>query len=197
MRLDVRFSERPLENLWCEAVVALVFQRKFLTMGLLSGLDAKLGGLLGRLEKSAFWSGQREEDLLVASQGRVKAEKVLLCGLGAVSECGPSCMAEQVERVAGVLDRMHVSDLAIHVPMLEGEETDYPVHLEEAVRRLASPYIEAHGETPDFLLKAVFSIERFFSGPLQPVAERLRSRFEPEFEISVVIEREKREAVGG
>ena len=196
MRLDLRFSERPPDSLWCEAVVVFVFQRRFLTLGLLSGLDAKMGGLLGRLEKAGFWTGTLQEDLLLASQGGVKAEKILLCGLGPSAGCEFPCVAGQVERVGEVLEKMHLSDLAVHIPMLEGEETDYSSHLEQSAERLAAPFLRAHHGSPDYLLKVVFSMERIFDGSLFPVAERLRDRFGREFDISVVIERDRWDAAG-
>lgn len=196
MKLDLRFSERPLEDLWCEAVVAFVFQRTFLMKGGLSGLDAKLGGMLGRLEQSGFWSARRGEDLLVASQGRIKADKVLLCGLGSAAEGGSSCLPEQAERVGGVLERLRVRDFAVHIPLLEGEETGYPEQLEAATRNLAAPYARSFLEAADPVLKVVFSIERFFLGSLAPLTGKLRTRLEPGFDLSVVVERESREAMG-
>ena len=196
LRLDFRFSERPLEDLWCEAVVALVFQRKFMTMGALSGLDAKLGGLLARLEAGRFWKGAREEDLLIASQGMIKAEKVLLSGLGPERECDPGDMIRQVERVGRVLKGIHVNDFAVHIPILNGTESDYPEHLEASVHRLTAPYLGDSGAVPEDTLKIVFSIERFFSGSLLQVADRLRDRYAGRYDVSVVIEREKRQAMG-
>ena len=40
MKLDLRFSERPIEDFLCEAVAALVFQKPRVTEGVLSGLNA-------------------------------------------------------------------------------------------------------------------------------------------------------------
>jgi hypothetical protein len=191
MRLDFRFSGRPPDSLWCEAVVVFVFQRKFLTLGLLSGLDAKMGGLLGRLENAGFWTGTFQEDLLLASQGRIRAEKVLLCGLGPSTGCEFPCIAAEVERAGEVLAKMHVSDLAVHIPMLEGEEADYPNHLVQSAERLSAPFLQTHRESSDFLLKVVFSMERFHSTPLSQAADRLRDRFRREFDVSVLVEGDK------
>jgi len=196
MRLDFRFSERPLENLWCEAVVAFVFRKVFLTRGMLSELDAKMGGFLGRLEKAGFWTAARGERLLVASEGRIKAEKLLLCGMGDGSDREASVLPEETAGVGRVLLAMQVSDFAVHLPMREGEETDYPARLEATVESLAAPYMEAWSDFPGRELKVVFSIERFFSDALHPVADRLRGRFGSDYDLSVVIERERSRAVG-
>ncbi len=169
-----------------------VFQRKFLTLGPLSGLDSKMGGLLTRLEKAGFWTGKLQEDLLLASQGMLKAEKVLLCGLGPATGCAFPFVAGEVERAGEVLEKMGVSDLAVHIPVLEGEETDYPNQLEQSAERVVAPFLREYCESPYYLLKVVFSMERFYADLLSPVADRLRDRFGREFDVSVVIERDKR-----
>ena len=197
MRLDFRFSERPLEDLWCEAVVALAFQRRFMAMGVLSGLDAKLGGILGRIQAAGFWTGGPGEDVLIASQGMIKAEKVLLCGLGPVKECDAKGMIRQVERVGRVLKGLRVTDFAVHIPIMDGAEAEHPGHLEASVHSLSVPYIQEPGGVPGGQLKIVFPVERFFSSSLIPVADRLRAAYAADFDVSVVIEGEKREAVGG
>lgn len=196
MKLDIRFSERALEDLWCEAVVGFVFQRTYLTKGVLSGLDGKLGGLLGRLERSGFWTARQGEDLLVASEGRIKAAKVLLSGLGPEAECGADGLYDQVKRVGTVLDRMHLRDFAVHIPMREGGEDAYPAQLEASIRNLVDAHLHGSMESADPVLKVVFSIERFYHVSLEPLGDRLRDRFGRIFDLSVVIEREKRAAIG-
>lgn len=196
MKLDLRFSERALEDLWCDAVVALVFQRRFLIPGALAGLDGKLGGFLGRLEERRIWTGAHGEDLLVASQGMIKAGKVLLWGLGPSLDCDFACMAHRVEEAGMALAKMHVQDLGIHVPMLEGRESEYPSHLETAVRRLVAPYLREYRQDSEYRLKAVFSLERFMRGPVLPAAESIREGFGPDIEVSVVFERERKSGIG-
>jgi len=195
MKLDLRFSERPLQDLWCEAVVALVFQRKFLTLGFLAGLDGKLGGLLGRLEKQQIWTGAERENLLVASQGMIKAEKVLLWGLGPGPDCDPACLAGRVEEAGTALMKMHVQDFGIHIPTMEGREGEYPSHLETAVHHLVAPYLRAYRKDAEFRLKVVFSLERFLTGAMLPAVESIREGFGPEVEVSVVLERERKNAI--
>ena len=196
MKLDLRFSERTLEDLWCEALVALVFQRKFLTPGVMNGLDGKLGGFLGRLEERKIWTGAHGENLLVASQGMIKAGKVLLWGLGSSLDCDLACLAGRVEEAGVALVKMHIQDFGIHVPMLEGREGEYPAHLETVVGRLVDPYLQAHRRDPGYRLKIVFSLDRFQTGPMLPAVESLRKSLGTEIEVSVVLERERKNAIG-
>ena len=81
MKLDLRFSDRPLESLWCQAVAALVFRGPDLTEGALFGLNEKMAGFLSDLQERGFWTGRRGESILVASQDAIRAEKILLKGL--------------------------------------------------------------------------------------------------------------------
>ena len=82
MRLDLRFVARPLEDIWCPILVALAFEDPGDNPGGIGGLDARTGGYLSRLRRQGFWTGAESETLLVASRGMVKAEKILLKGLG-------------------------------------------------------------------------------------------------------------------
>ncbi len=197
MRLDLRFSERPVESLWCQAVVAFVPRRTFLTQeGVPAALDAKTGGFLARLEEQGFWTGAYGEDLLIASQGMIKADKILLAGLGPPDTCDPEIVTARAARVGSTLMKLRVQDMGVHVPVIEGREEDYAECLEGSVRAVMEPYLVERGEDPEFLLKAVFTVDRFFWGRVVPAADRLRAELEPKADLSVVVEREKREAVG-
>jgi hypothetical protein len=116
--------------------------------------------------------------------------------MGDGSDRGASVLPEETAGVGRVLLAMQVSDFAVHLPMREGEETDYPARLEATVESLAAPYLEAWSDFPERELKVVFSIERYFSGGLLPLADRLRGRFGSDYDLSVVIERERSRAVG-
>lgn len=196
MKLDLRFSERPLEELWCEAVVSLVFQRRFLTHGILAGLDDKLSGFLRTLEERGLWTGTYGENLLVASQGMIKAEKVLLCGLGPAADGDPAGLAGRVEEAGVALLKMRIRDFGIHIPVMEGWESEYPNQLESAVRRIVDPYLQTHRQDEEYRLKIVFSLERFIMGSMLPVAQRIREGVDPDMEVSVVLEQERKNAIG-
>jgi hypothetical protein len=82
MRLDLRFSTRPLEDLWCQAVAVLVFQGPSMEKGVLSGLNKKMSGFLTNLVEKGLWTGETGENFLLATQNMIKAEKVVLHGMG-------------------------------------------------------------------------------------------------------------------
>lgn len=187
MRLDLRFSNRPIEDLWCQALLALVLQRPGLVRGRLSGLNEKMTGFLTHLEESGFWTAKKGETLLLASQNRIKADKVLLKGLGGRDEYNTPLMGDQVREASAIFDRIDVREFGIHIPMVEGFEEEYPAQLDLASRQMVSPFLENHQKEPDFLLKVIFSVEKCTTDILNPVAARLREYFLPLLEFSIVI----------
>jgi hypothetical protein len=188
MRLDFLFSERPPESLRCEALVFFVFNGRPLSNGPLARLDRRSGGLLGRLRKAGFWTAALEEDLLLACPSGVRARKVLLCGLGPSAECSEACISEQVERVGGVLARLRVRDLAVHIPAPYRKEQDYPLHLEQWARLLAASFLRIKDKAPDYALRVVFCMSPRCFDRLSTAAGRLRDAFGPGLDVSVVID---------
>ena len=54
MKLDLRFTARPLEEVWCEIVVAFVFEGAVENGDCAFGIDAKTSGYLISLKKRGF-----------------------------------------------------------------------------------------------------------------------------------------------
>lgn len=187
MRLDLRFSDRPLESLWCQAVAALVFQGPNLTGGVLSGLNEKMAGFLTNLEEKGFWTGSRGETLLLASQDAIRAEKILLKGLGEGVDYDTHLLVNHIREVGTAFDKMGIKEFGIHIPIFEGLEEEYPSHLEICARQLVNPFLQNHRGESDFILKIIFSVEKCTAGILNPVAKRLREYFGLLIDFSVVL----------
>lgn len=187
MRLDLRFSDRPLESLWCEAVVALVFQGPDLLGGMLSGLNDKMTGFLTYLEEKGFWTGTRGETILLASQDAIRADKILLKGLGESADYDTKDLADQVREVSATFDKIDIREFGIHIPIVERLEEEYPNHLELSARHLVDPFLQNHQNEPDFMLKIIFSVEKCTRDILNPVASRLREYFVSLLDFSIVI----------
>ena len=190
MKLDLRFSERPLEELWCQAVVALVFQEPDVESGAITGLNGKMAGFLTSLEERGFLTGAGGEAILLAGQSMVMAEKILLRGLGKSSDYGVKCLVDVVREVGLSLDRLKVNEFGIHIPILEGLEAEYPSHLELSARQLVESFLENHEGESSFFLKVIFSLEKRFGGVLKPMVNRLRDHLSSFCELSIIIDRE-------
>jgi hypothetical protein len=190
MRLDLRFSERPLESLWCQAVVALVFKGHPLVGESISGLDAKMAGLLSYLETKGFFTASRGETLLLAGQQTIAADKVLLKGLGQREHFSADNLSEGVKDIGECLDRMRICDVAISIPMTEELEAQYAFLLELSSRQLVDAFLKTHGGEDHFLAKIVFSVDRRFSGSLESMLRRLREYFSTLLDYALVLDPE-------
>lgn len=190
MKLDLRFSDRPLESLWCQAVAALVFQGPDLTEGALFGLNEKMAGFLSELQERGFWTGSRGESILVASQDAIRAEKILLKGLGESRDYDVQLLVSHIREVGSTFNKMEINEFGIHIPVFRGLEEEHASHLEICARQVANPFFQHHRGESDFTLKIIFSVENYTGKILRPIAGRLREYFDLQAEFSVVIDLE-------
>jgi hypothetical protein len=172
MRLDLRFTKRTIEDLWCQAIVALVFQEEDMISDALSGLDCKMAGALSRLALKKIWTGARNEKALLATELMVKADKLLLYGLGTASEYSRESLEGCIDSLAYSLDKMCINDFGLSLPIDKGNESRYK-----------------YGSEADFLLKIVFSIEDRMIDTLAEVEVHLRECFTPVLDFSIIIDK--------
>jgi hypothetical protein len=190
MKLDLRFSDRPLESLWCQAVAALVFKGPDLTQGALFGLNEKMAGFLSRLQERGFWTGSRGETVLLASQDAIRAEKILLKGLGGVRDYDLQLLVSHIRQVGSTFNKIKINEFGMHIPVFQGLEEEHASHLEICARQVVNPFFEHHRRESDFMLKIIFSVENFTGKVLRPLAGRLREYFDLQVECSVVLDLE-------
>jgi len=177
MKLDLRFVEVSLEDLWCEAVAALVFVESYDSQGTLFTLDTRTGGYLFHLRKSGFFKGSLGSTLLLASEGRVKADKIVLKGLGPRAECSPEAFVRCIEELGDSLAKLKVRDVAVWIPLLQNLERDAPGFFSDACMRLLRPYEKMYGMNPEFYLKTVFSFPHELLGFLKDITGNLKNAF--------------------
>ena len=186
MKLDLRFSDRPLEALWCQAVATLVFQRPDIITEALSGLNKKMTGALANVLEGEILTGDRGENFLLATQNTIRADKLLLHGLGPISEFDTKVLQEEIIELGSTLNKMGVKEFGVHIPVVNGFETEYSSHLELSARNLVKAFHTNHKEDPNFILKIVFSVEKNFMDILDSVVNRLREYFEQILEVSII-----------
>jgi len=187
MRLDLRFSERSLENIWCQAVTAFSFQPLDLDLSGLDNLNLKMGGPLTDLLASGRWTGEKGESFLLSSQGAIPAEKILFLGLGPASECNLEILQGRMLSMGSALDKLAVNDFAIYLPLIMGREKEYAAYLEHSVPWLVRPFYETHGSQGDYRLKIVCCVKRGSIYELGPIIASLREYFSTLMECSIVV----------
>ena len=177
MRLELRFSKRPLESLSCQAVVILAFSDPDLPKGDLAGLYERMAGCWPDLEESGFWANVRGETLLLASQGTIKTDKILIKGLGESAVFDTIDLTDRIGEVGATLDGIGVREFGIHIPVVADSKEAHASHLELAARHLVEPFLEHHRNEADFTLKIIFFVGTYPSAMLTPVILKLRGSF--------------------
>ena len=192
MRLDLRFSNRPLGDLWCQAVAVLIFEPPSTEKGVLSGLNTKMPGFLAGLLRNNLLTGKRGENFLLSTQNMLRADKLLLHGLGPESDFGMDLLREEIAYLASSLDKLRIRDLGVHIPVLEGLEPEYGSYLEHSAMDFIGTFHKSHGEDPDYVLKIIFSVESY-PGPIDSVVQAMRNRFDTIMDLTIVADSKNRQ----
>ena len=189
MRLDLRLTHRCLDQLWCQAVVAFLFEDDSLLTGHFSKLNEKLSGSLTQLIDRHFLTGKRDELILIASQERIKADKLVLVGLGTISSYSSETSSYVIRNVSSELERLKLNEFGIMVHWVKGMKIDYLELVRSIICDLADYYLMIKRDEVDFTLKIIFSIEERFFADLQSLGQELRRHFDPIMEYSIAIDK--------
>jgi len=152
------------------------------------GIDAKTSGYLSSLQKRGFWKGGEGDTLLVASQGMIKADKILLKGLGARLEFTPGFLCLRIKETGIAVDKMAISDIGIRIPIAQGDGFEYTSMLETACVHLVEPFLINHGDEPDFLLKIVFSVNTGQIDGLESLVRQLKEHFKSRLDHTIIFD---------
>lgn len=188
MKLDLRFTARPLEEIWCEIIVTFVFEGAIENGDCAFGIDTKTSGYLTFLKKSGFWKGGEGETLLVASQGMIRADKILLKGLGVRRDFTPGLFFEKIKETGIAVDKMAVRDMGIRIPIAHEGDFEDSSMLEAACVHLVEPFLINHGDEPDFLLKIVFSVNADQIGKLESMVRPLKEHFRTRLDHTIIFD---------
>lgn len=179
MRLDLRLTHRCLDQLWCQAVVVFVFEDDSLLTGYLSRLNEKLTGALTQLVDVHFLTGRRGELLLVASQERIKADKLLFVGLGPLTRFSSKTLSSVMRNVSLTLERLKLHEFGIMMPWIEEMKTDYVELITATIHNLVEYYSMSERGVTVSWLKVFLSIDERFFGDLHALGQQLRGCLDP------------------
>ena len=99
-----------------------------------SGLvDWRLCGQISRLLISGMIAGDTGEQVLLASQGRIGAEKIMLFGLGSTQTFSFERYGRTMSLAAKALRKMRADSVVLSLPDIQASSMDQPM----AIRRLA------------------------------------------------------------
>ena len=189
MKFDLRLTHRFLDQLWCQAVVAFLFKDQSLLTGYLSRLDEKLTGTLTQLIGKNFLSGKRDELILIASQQRIKADKVLFVGLGSPKSYSFEILSAAIKRISSTLEKLELYEFGIMVPWAKGIKIDYTELIKYTIINLIDYYSIHKRDAVDFSLKVIFTIDEKNFPDLQFLRRELRTYLDlPASDYSIAID---------
>lgn len=189
MRLDLRLTHRFLDQLWCQAVVAFLFNDASLLTGYLSRLDEKLTGTLTQLIDTNFLTGKRDELILIASQERIKAEKLLFVGLGSPKNYSFDVLSSAIKKISSTLERLALYEFGIMVPWIKGIKADYIELTKLTIRNLVDCYGIHKRDEVNVSLKVIFTIDKKIFPDLQSLEQEVRTFLDlPASDYSIAID---------
>ena len=189
MKLDLRLTHRFLDQLWCQAVVAFLFNDASLLTGYLSRLDEKLTGTLTQLVDTNFLTGKRDELILIASQERIKAEKLLFVGLGSPKNYSFDVLSSAIKKISSTLERLALYEFGIMVPWIKGIKADYIELTKLTIRNLVDCYGIHKRDAVNVSLKVIFTIDKKIFPDLQSLEQEVRTFLDlPASDYSIAID---------
>lgn len=189
MKLDLRFLYRPIDELWCQAIVLLVFQGPDIENDIFSAINKKMGGSLSDILRAGIWTGERGETFLLATQDAIRAGKLLMRGLGPEREFGPEVLKKETSETGSALDKMGIREFALNIPLSDGCRREYHLYLEIAAASLIETFLNNHKDDPDFLLKVFFTVDNDLMNAVDQVMKRLRENMMQGLEFSIITDR--------
>jgi Cytosol aminopeptidase family, N-terminal domain len=188
MKLDLRFVNVPLEELWCEVVAALVFEESFESQGPVYALDTRTNGYLSFLSESGFWRASEGSTLLLASEKKIRSDKIVLRGLGSRWNCSPESFVGHAGELGTSLAQLKCHDLAVWVPTQGEPGGEAKTLFRDSCEAFLNSYLESGGDSAqDSFVKVVFSIPHGSSIDLAETAESLRRVFGSSHSCSIVV----------
>ncbi len=189
MRLDLRFTNRPLEDLFSQAIVLFSFSIQGSISRVLTSIDRKMSGSVSDIINAGVWLGERGEKLLLATQEAIKADKLLIYGMGAESEYSIEVLKREVYVLGTALDKMGINEFVFYLPVVHGFESAYLMHLETTIKTLANIYLRKYKDIPDSLLKMYISIDRGFLESSEQISGSLRDFYSPVSDFTVIVDK--------
>jgi hypothetical protein len=188
MKLDIRLTNRFLDQLWCQAIVVFVFEDDALKNGHLSRINETLADSLTPLLDTRFITGARGELILIAPQQRIKAEKLLFIGLGPVSGYSAQILPAVMRKLSSCFDGLHINEFCFLVPRFEGENKECERFVKSVIGGTLSHFEKSKKDVVDFILKVLVSVEKDVCSNMQSLQQSLRSYLDPHMEYTIVID---------
>jgi hypothetical protein len=189
MRLDLRFTTRPVEELWCEAAVILVFKIKDRISAYLDSIDKKMGGSIREAIRSGIWSADLGDKLLFATQNSIRADKLLIYGLGNESAYSYDILKREINHLANLLDKIKISEFGFYLAEKTEAGSEYIANVETAIMDLARVFLDKYRDVNEYMLKIFISVKSGHIETAGQIIDRLRNYFSPLSDFSIILDK--------
>lgn len=114
--MQVRESRDPLEEIGADVLVLFHVQDEPAPRGRLGRIDWILGSAVSRLRAQGKFAGERGSAALLGPNGKLKAERVLVFGLGRQAELSLAALYRLSYQAAHTILGLHCTHIALEPP---------------------------------------------------------------------------------
>jgi hypothetical protein len=114
--MQIQETREPLEDVAAELMVMFHLQDEPAPRGRLGDVDWILCGALSRLRARGKFGGERGAVALLSSEGKLKAERILVMGLGRKADLSLVTLYRLSYQVAEAVRRLRCTNVAVEPP---------------------------------------------------------------------------------
>ncbi|GEM_PF-988593 len=189
MRLDLRFTYRPLEDLFCQAIVIFSFSTNNGLSGAVKNMDRKMAGSISTIINGAIWSGESGDKLLFATEEAIRADKLLIYGMGKESDYSIEVMKRAASDLCSTLQKIGINEFGFYLPVSERFAPGYMMHLETVIKTLANGYLNKYKDDPVPVLKMYVWVDRGHADEVETLSGSLRELYSSVSDFSVILDK--------
>ncbi len=189
MKLDLQFTSCAMEDLQCDVAVGFVFQDRLEKGSALFGFDDITGENITRLYERGFITGGLGETLLLLSGETMKADKILLTGLGLFSDFSLTAFLEGIRGAAQNLKGLMVRDIGIQIPELSESVSDCSVFILKGCLYLVDALLWESNNGNDFQLRMIVSLGKNAVKGFETTVGHIKEYLNSKLDYTIVFDR--------
>ena len=190
MNLTLRFADCPVDDPVYDATVAFVFKEmKGEDNPVFSSFDEKSGGALTRSLEQGFLTGRPGESFLLPINKGLNSEKLLLKGLGAVSDFTLDAFFKRVREVAHSLEQMRGTDIALLMPSHHFFQEEYMSCVENVCILMTEAFFTKHKNDEAYHVNILVILEKNFRQEIEETILKLKAFFNSKLNYTIVFDR--------
>ncbi len=144
-----------------------------------------MSGSLTELLEKRFLTGEREEVVLIATQEKIRADKLVFVGLGPERDHSSRNLPRIMERLVSALGKLKLTEFGISIPRTEGMREEYGELLKSIIFNMANLFFSNKNKEQGYPLKIIISVDKLLFPGLGDLERNLRSSLDPVMDYSI------------